>query len=246
MLKEKFGVREFHISDDNFTADINRAEQFCDALIAEKINLSWQCPNGVRIDKLPPSLLRKMKKAGCYAVGLGIESGNQGILKKNQKNLDLKIVSEVLKNLKKAGIESYGFFILGLPGDTKKTIDETIEFALNYSFDRVWFNLFTPYPGSPAFDKWLGNRHFNMIDWDKHDCSTAVVKMAGISKKELEKLQRKALRRFYLRPKKLFELLSHLGPKEIKSLIMTRFFSKILKPLFLIVHKAGRRSTIMV
>ena len=115
LLKEKYGVKEIHFADDNFTMDTKRAEEICDRLIEENIDLPWQCPNGVRIDRLPLSLLRKMKKAGCYAVGLGIESGNQKILDKNSKNLNLKVVPQVLEDLRKVGIESYGFFILGLP-----------------------------------------------------------------------------------------------------------------------------------
>jgi len=241
LLKEKYGVKEIHFADDNFTMDTKRAEEICDRLIEENIDLPWQCPNGVRIDRLPLSLLRKMKKAGCYAVGLGIESGNQKILDKNSKNLNLKVVPQVLEDLRKVGIESYGFFILGLPGDTKQTINETINFALTNPFDRVWFNLFTPYPGSPAFNNWLGNRRVGDIDWDKHDCSTAVAKLRGVSGKELEKLQKAALRKFYLRPKNLFKLLVRLRPREILTLIMSRFFGKIGKPLFMLAHKFTRR-----
>ena len=241
LLKEKYGVKEIHFADDNFTMDTKRAEEICDRLIEENIDLPWQCPNGVRIDRLPLSLLRKMKKAGCYAVGLGIESGNQKILDKNSKNLNLKVVPQVLEDLRKVGIESYGFFILGLPGDTKQTINETINFALTNPFDRVWFNLFTPYPGSPAFNNWLGNRRVGDIDWDKHDCSTAVAKLRGVSGKELEKLQKAALRKFYLRPKNLFKLLVRLRPREILTLIMSRFFGKIGKPIFMLAHKFTRR-----
>jgi len=241
LLKEKYGVKEIHFADDNFTMDTKRAEEICDRLIEENIDLPWQCPNGVRIDRLPLLLLRKMKKAGCYAVGLGIESGNQKILDKNSKNLNLKVVPQVLEDLRKVGIESYGFFILGLPGDTKQTINETINFALTNPFDRVWFNLFTPYPGSPAFNNWLGNRRVGDIDWDKHDCSTAVAKLRGVSGKELEKLQKAALRKFYLRPKNLFKLLVRLRPREILTLIMSRFFGKIGKPIFMLAHKFTRR-----
>jgi len=143
--------------------------------------------------------------------------------------------------LKKVGIESYGFFILGLPGDTKQTINETIDYALKNPFDRVWFNLFTPYPGSPAFNTWLENRQFCEIDWNKHDCATAVVGLKGISGKQLEKFQKVALGKFYLRPRNLFKLLVRLRPREILSLIMSRFFGKIGKPIFRLAHKFTRR-----
>ncbi len=143
--------------------------------------------------------------------------------------------------MKKTGIESYGFFILGLPGDTKKTMNETIAFALANPFDRVWFNLFTPYLGSPAFNNWLGSRRVGDIDWDKHDCSTAVAGVGGLSGKDLEKLQRAALRKFYLRPQTFINLLVRLRPREILTLIMSRFFGKIGKPLFILAHKFTRK-----
>jgi radical SAM superfamily enzyme YgiQ (UPF0313 family) len=237
MLKEEFGVKEIHFADDNFTMDIERAEKVCDRLIAEKINLPWQCPNGVRIDRLTLPLIKKMKKAGCYAVGLGIESGNQEILRRANKNLDLRIVPRILRNLKKVGIETYGFFIFGLPGETKKTIKETISFALKNTFDRVWFNLFTPYPGSPVFPEWLGKRKFNQINWNEHDCSTAVVEVKGLSLKELEKWQKKALFQFYSRPKVLLKLVAGIGPREMVSFLRSRFFNKFSGTLFNFIHE---------
>ena len=232
ILKSEFGVKEIHFADDNFTMDIKRAEKICDLMVKKKIGLPWQCPNGVRIDRLTLLLLKKMKKAGCYALGLGIESGNQAILKKVNKNLDLRIVPRVLDNLKKTGIESYGFFILGLPGETRKTIEETINFALKHPFDRAWFNIFTPYPGSPAFRDWLGKRKLKDIDWSYHDCSHAVTATGDVTVKEIERLQKQALCRFYLRPKMFLKVVSRLGYKELVTFSMSRFFGKLVGSLF--------------
>ncbi len=242
MLKKKFGVKEIHFCDDNFTIDIKRAEKICTALIKQNINLPWQCPNGVRIDRLTLPLLRKMKKAGCYALGLGIESGNQAILNKVNKQLDLRLVSQVLRKMKKAGIESYGFFILGLPGETEKTAQETINFALKQPFDRAWFNIFTPYPGSTAFKQWIKKRNFCRIDWNKHDCSTAIMASKDLTPEKIEKLQKQALRKFYLRPKVFIKVISRLGPKEITTFLMSRFFRKFFQPLFLATHRLTRKN----
>lgn len=240
MLKDEFGVKEIHFCDDNLTMNIKRAKEMCNAMIKEKINLPWQCPNGVRIDSLTLPLLRKMKKAGCYAVGLGIESGSQEMLKMINKQLDLQIIPKVLQNLKKAGIESYGFFILGLPGETKETARQTINFALKKSFDRAWFNIFTPYPGSQAFADWIKGKNFNCIDWEKHDGSTAVMAGEDLTPKKIERLQKEAIRKFYLRPKVLFKVLIRLGPKEITTFLMSRFFSKFVNPLFLRTQRLAR------
>lgn len=227
MLIHDYGVNEIHFCDDSFTSNIKRAEEICDAIINEGIKIHWQCPNGIRGDRISDVLLKKMKKSGCYSVGLGVESGNVDILKRVDKKLDLEEIKRTLKRLKDVGITSYGFFILGLPGDNKKTIEETIDFAVRNPFDRAWFNIFTPYPGSPAFNEWIGNRSFSEIDWDKHDCNTAIVVEGDLTARELEKYQKIAARRFYLRPKILWNVLSKLGPQEIYTITMTRFFKRI-------------------
>jgi len=241
MLKEQFGVKEIHFCDDNFTMDTERAKKMCEFLIKEKIDLPWQCPNGVRIDRLTFPLLKKMRRAGCYSIGLGIESGNKEILKSVNKQLDLKLIPKVLKNLKKVGIESYGFFILGLPGDSMKTVQETIDLSLRQPFDRAWFNIFTPYPGSPAFDVWAKGRDFSKIDWDRHDCSTAIMASNDLSIEEIERLQKKAVRMFYLRPRVFLKVIGSLGPRELITFFMSRFFRKFAQPFFLAVHLIIRR-----
>ncbi len=242
LLKKTYKVKELHISDDNFTMDPNRAMKICEVFMKKRINLPWQCPNGVRIDRLTPPLLHAMKQSGCYAVGLGIESGNQKILDTVNKHLRLSVVPGVLKNLRREKIESYGFFILGLPGDTRKTILDTINFALHYPFDRAWFNIFTPYPGSAAFARWLGKRKFRNIDWNTHDCSTVIISCKDVTKSRLERLQKTALRKFYLRPSVLMKLLPRIGYKELITLFMSRFFRGIARPVFTTTHFLFRRS----
>jgi radical SAM superfamily enzyme YgiQ (UPF0313 family) len=231
MLIKRFGVREIHLSDDNFTLIRKHVEDFCNGLKERKINISWQCPNGVRVDTLDIKLLKKMKESGCYALGLGIESGNRNILKRIKKNLNLDIVKRVLSNMKKVGISSYGFFILGLPGETHSSIRDTINFALNNPFDRVWFNILTPYPGSEIFEELIKihKLSFKEIPWDSLDGNTELIAVGELSPSEIEEYQKIAARRFYLRPKILLSVISKWGPKEVKTLLMTRFFRKVIR-----------------
>lgn len=231
MLIKNYEVREIHISDDNFTLRRDHVEDFCEELKKRGIRIPWQCPNGVRIDTLDFKLLKKMKEAGCYALGLGIESGNKDILKKVKKSLDLDVVKRVLFDMKEAGISSYGFFILGLPGETHRTIKDTIDFALKSPFDRVWFNILTPYPGSQIFDEMLKIHKFSFeeIPWDVLDGNNEFVSFGKLSSSEIEKYQKIAIRRFYLRPKIFINVISQWGPREMKTLFMTRFLKKIIK-----------------
>lgn len=241
LLVEKFGVREIHISDDNFTLKKKYAEEICSGIIKQNLDISWQCSNGVRVDRLDINLLEKMKKAGCYSVGLGIESGNQDVLNGVKKMLDLSVAKKVLLYLKKVGIRSYGFFILGLPGETHRTIRETIDFAKNNPFDRAWFNILTPYPGSEIFDDWIKDRSIKDIDWDSHDGSTAVRGIVDISTEELEHYQRRAAREFYLRPRILLDLMTHMSFKQVITIMMTRFFKKRFDIVYWMVHSLVRR-----
>jgi len=230
MLVKKFGVGEIHLTDDNFTLIKEHAMAVCDELIKRNLNIFWQCPNGVRIDSLDLELLRKMRKAGCYSVGLGIESGSPQILKNVKKNLNLALVEEKLVLLKSVGIRAYGFFILGLPGETQKTVRETIDFAKKNPFDRVWFNILTPYPGSEIFEEYVKQQKltFETVSWGEMDGNYASYKTA-VPLKDLEKYQKKALREFYQRPKIIFDMITHTGFGSVKTFLSSRFFKRWLK-----------------
>lgn len=229
-LINNFGVKEVHFCDDNITLNRKYIEDICTLLLQEGISIPWQCPNGVRVDTLDRDLLQKMKKVGCYSIGLGIESGNQRILDKNKKSLNLQKVKVVLEDIKDVGINSYGFFIIGLPGETEETIWDTIRFAIENPFDRVWFCVLAPYPGSEIFNQLLREQNISLEDfpWDKLDTNTALIGNNGLSSNTIEKFQKIAVRKFYLRPKKMIDIVATLGLKEIITLLKSRFFKKIV------------------
>lgn len=228
LLVDKFGVNEIHITDDNVTFNQRHIESLCDVIMDSGIDISWQCPNGIRIDTLNIELLEKMKAAGCYSLGIGIESGNQDILKRIKKRLDLRKVEQVLKDIEKVGMQTYGFFIIGLPGETEYTIRETINFAKNNPFDRAWFNILTPYPGSEIFQEFLGDKSFSEIEWESFDTNTGIVCTSNLPRDVIERYQRQAVREFYLRPKIIVKLVKQIGLAQIKTLLMTSFFRKVI------------------
>ena len=131
-LKENYNIKEFEIWDDNFTLDKKRANEFCDLLIKEKINLPWWCPNGLRVETLDEELIRKMKRSGLYSIALGIESGSEKIQKDMKKNLDFDKMREVIGFGNKYKIRMEGFFILGYPTETREDILKTIKMAKDY------------------------------------------------------------------------------------------------------------------
>ncbi len=128
---DKYKVRNVFFEDDNLTLNLKRFEAICDGLIARKIRIGWETPNGVRADCLTMELLKKMKQSGCKSVFVGVESGDQQILDKVIcKSLDLNRVVEFAKNSRKVGLKTGAFYIIGFPGETKENMQRTVDFAL--------------------------------------------------------------------------------------------------------------------
>ncbi|MCP4723412.1 MAG: radical SAM protein, partial [bacterium] len=130
-LINKYDVRHFHIEDDNVGLNPERFNDLLDGIIEKKWNITWDTPNGVRAEKLSEKLLVKAKLSGCTYLIIGIESGDQAVLKKIiKKNLNLSEVEETAKNARKAKLDLHGFYVVGFPGENKKDIDATFKFAL--------------------------------------------------------------------------------------------------------------------
>ena len=130
LLVQKYNVEQIHIEDDNFTFDINRVKEICKGIIKEGIKVRWDTPNGVRADRLDEELIKLMKEAGCTRLTIAPEVGNQEILDKIVgKKLNLNDVVKVAEICKKVKMPLVAFFVIGFPGETKKNIQETVDFA---------------------------------------------------------------------------------------------------------------------
>ena len=142
-----------------------------------------------------------MKKAGCWIIYLGIESGSQRILDAIGKRITLEQVEKAVKILKDAGIQVLGSFIIGFLQDTTETIKETIKFAKSLNLDYAQFSILSPYPGTPIFDYAKKNNMLLTEDWSKYTATEPIVKIEGVSEKEIKALFQKAYITFYLRPR---------------------------------------------
>ncbi|MFH1455568.1 MAG: radical SAM protein [archaeon] len=213
-LVKTYGVKEIQFIDDNMTMIRERAVQICNEILKRKLKIHWSCPNGVRIDSLDEELVKKMKLSGCYSLCLGIESGSQEILNSIHKRLNLKIIPGKIKLLKKYGIKTAGFFILGFPNETKETIQKTIDFALSLPLDRAGFFVFTEMPGSQIFKENVKNGVIDLdnIDWSAMDYfkHSTYRKLEGLSDKELTKFYSQAQFKFYARPRIMWGLMKDI------------------------------------
>jgi anaerobic magnesium-protoporphyrin IX monomethyl ester cyclase len=150
-LEREFGYRSFYFVDDLFTLDRRRLAAVCDQIIEEGLDIRWQCL--ARADRVTPDLLALMYRAGCREIHYGIESGNPQILARIGKGITLDQARTAVAWTFEAGILAKGYFMLGLPGDTEETIEQTIEFANNLDLDQAMFSLTTPFPGTQLWDE---------------------------------------------------------------------------------------------
>jgi len=159
-LMKTYGVRNFYFIDDLFTIDVRRLDKILDHFLERKMDIRWQCL--ARVDRVNPELLDKMYQSGCREIHYGIESGNEEVLKKTAKHIDLSRVRDAVTWTEEAGIRAKGYFILGLPGDTEETIEETIEFASSLDLTEAMFSIATPFPGTQLWNELL-QRHPDMV-----------------------------------------------------------------------------------
>ena len=208
-LKDRFGIKEVMIQDDNFIFRKKIVLEFCNKV--KRLNIDWNCLNGIRLDFIDDELAGTMKDAGCYAVAVGIESGSQKILDDMNKKLKIEKIIEKIKILVKHKIKIVGQFIIGYPTETYDDILRTIEFAKKLPIEHAGFAIFIPLPGSEIYIKL--KKSINFDSFSNMSYYKAVESFTPyLSKNGLNFLLKKAVRSFYIRPSILFDIL-----KSIKS-----------------------------
>ncbi|HOZ49688.1 MAG TPA: radical SAM protein [Candidatus Hydrogenedentes bacterium] len=185
------GVRLVRFLDDTFTANKARVITICREIIAQGIRVRWACL--ARVDTLDAEMLAWMKQAGCVRVVVGVESYSPKILDYLDKGVDPATCNAQLALIRKARIESVGFFLVGAPVETDQDFQETLRGALASPLDLIGVNILTPYAGTPFFDKVKDDLVFSLIPYECRykDESIGVTAM---------KRERILYMRFYLRP----------------------------------------------
>jgi len=205
------GIREIHIMDDNFTVHKKRVLDFRDMLKKKGIETSFVFGNGLRADMIDEDILQALKDMDVLSVGFGVESGNQEILDRIKKDIKLETVEKAYKLSKKFGFQTWGFFMIGLPGETKETVRDTIDFAKKVDPDFAKFLILKPYPGSEVFEELNEKGLIFDFDYENYGVYTKPVhNLPNLSSEEIGKLHKQAFREFYLRPGKIMQHLIRL------------------------------------
>ncbi|MFC1808251.1 B12-binding domain-containing radical SAM protein [Candidatus Omnitrophota bacterium] len=213
-IHDNFSVNQIDILDDNFNLIPDRAIDVMDRIIQKGYKLAINCHNGLRADKLDEVLVDRLKRAGVFKVGLGIESADEDILKSIKKSLDLSSVEKAVSLLRRAGIIVHGYFILGLPGDSPATMQKTIDFAKRLNPHFLNPATCIPFPGTEAYEMVKEKGKF-LVDVDNGVDSgffegKVFFEYGPTREADVSTHFKKVFREFYGRPYKVYDIITHL------------------------------------
>jgi radical SAM superfamily enzyme YgiQ (UPF0313 family) len=185
-MVQELGFKEIYIEDDLLTFNHAHVYAICDEILNRGLKIKWNAFS--RVDTVTRELLRKMKQAGCVGLLFGVESGNQEILDRVKKKITLKKVKQAVALTKETGMRAVTSFILGLPGETKKTMRQSYDFAnrLNAPYS---LHVLAPFPGTEVREK---AEEYGMTiltdDWSKYDANRVVTTTPGAGAKDVEQV----------------------------------------------------------
>lgn len=145
----EFGVGEIIFYDDTFTIDQGRVLELCDILERENLRVQWDIR--ARVDTMTPEMIRRLKRTGCVRIHYGVESGSARIQKAIKKNLNLDQVKNIFAATRREGIETLGYFMIGLPSETREDVEMSLDLLLSLDMDFAHITVFTPYPGTEIY-----------------------------------------------------------------------------------------------
>jgi len=193
-LQEQFGIQHIQFVDDLFLASRIRTLELCDLIIKHNLQISWGCT--ARVDTVKPDVLERMRLAGCWEISFGLETGSNELLQKMEKAARVEISEQAVNWTDAAGIRAKGLFMLGYPGETKTSIQQTKAFVKRLPLATMNLSKFTPYPGSPVYREIYGT---NIKDehWQKMNGMNFIWSPDGFSVAELDREYQNILITFF-------------------------------------------------
>ncbi len=203
-LKERFNIREINFYDDTFTVRQSRVFEICELLIARKTPIRWKCNS--RVNTVTREMLFAMKRAGCFSISFGVESGDERVLRKIDKRITLEQARNAFRWSREAGISRSAFFMLNLPGDTRESVERTLRFSREIRPDFVSFELTKPLPGTGIARALEDEQNVRLREELWKDYNNCVVSnlvfytQNDLTEEYLRDAFKRAVRGFYLQP----------------------------------------------
>ncbi len=217
-VRKRFGISEFLFWSESFTIDRAFATAVAQAIIDRGLRVSWVCNS--RVDNVDREMLELFRKAGCWMIGFGVESGNQAVLDAMKKRITISQIEAAIRASKEAGLEVTGHSVLGFPGETVSTMKDTIALASRLPFDFVQFYCFVPFPGSPLYRTAREAGWLTTGDWTRFEQNFSVIDTPQLKAEEVMRWRQKAYRVFYLRPRTILRTLKKLrSPRELRNFL---------------------------
>ncbi|MBZ0273496.1 B12-binding domain-containing radical SAM protein [bacterium] len=220
---DAYGVREFDFFDSSFTTDKRRVIKICEEIINRKQKVYWAVRS--RVDLITPEMLGYLKEAGCKRIYYGIESGNEEILETLKKKTTIKKIKDIVTETARHGIDTFGYFMVGNPGESPATVQQTIDLATSMPLDYAQFSKVTPMPATKLYDMMMKE---GGVDYWRHailnpgDDVYIPRPACDMSEEEVQAWTRKCYMRFYFRPSYVWRALRRLKSfEELKRSIGT-------------------------
>jgi anaerobic magnesium-protoporphyrin IX monomethyl ester cyclase len=199
LLRERYGIRQVQFFDDTFTVNKLGALELCRLLREHKVDITFSCY--ARGDCFSAEMAHALKSAGCHQIMIGVETGSEAIMKNIGKVIRKERYAEVVRIAHRYGIEVRAGFIIGNLGETWNTMEESLQFAIDLDVDFFQLSISTPYPGTELFKRALAEGRLAHQDYKRYGQGEPIVRLDGLTGEQVLAFERRAWRRFYLRPK---------------------------------------------
>ncbi len=206
-LVNTYGIKSLFFTDDSLMTIRDQFEEMCEALIARNYDIEWSI--NARTSEIDAEILELMRRAGCWQISYGVESGSWEILKRIKKAATPRMQANALELTRASGIKSNAYIIIGFPGETKQTLAETEAFIRSVPIDTLRLTFFTPFPNTDVTDDLVGNGEL-VADWTKLNFYNIAYIPNGLTRRDLERTYRRIMASFYLRPRVFASFLPHL------------------------------------
>lgn len=224
MLIEKYKPKEIYFDDDSFTLNPKHVLRICKKIKDRRLDIPWCCMGHAKISE---NVLKEMVDAGCTGVKFGVESASSEIQNTIKKRLDINEIRSFVPVAKKYGLRTHATYMIGLPGDTKETMEETLKFAVTLGTNTFQISIATPYPGTEFYEWAKKNKYLVTTDFSKYDGNKeAVVSYPNLSKEQIDEMFRKSL-----------DLVSKFNPAMIKYFLKCAYETGGLKGVVSLIAK---------